>query len=88
MEDIFTVYVLYSKDRDKIYIGITSNLIQRFYSHNQLGTKDWTRNFRPWYMIHTEVYRTKTEAAKREKELKSFQGRQFIRTVCLPIYFP
>jgi putative endonuclease len=43
MEEIYTVYVLYSAIFDKIYIGYTNNLIQRFQSHNQLGVKDWTK---------------------------------------------
>ena len=30
---MFTVYVLYSKSFDKIYIGFTSNIAERFKSH-------------------------------------------------------
>jgi len=36
---MFTVYVLYSDDYDKIYIGYTSNLEQRLLSHNKSGKK-------------------------------------------------
>ena len=39
---IYTVYVLYSRVHDQIYVGQTSNLIQRVHSHNTYG-KDWTR---------------------------------------------
>ena len=46
MEEIYTVYGLYSAKFDKIYIGYTNNLIQRFQLHNQLGVKDWTKNLR------------------------------------------
>ena len=88
MENTYNVYVLYSKNFNKIYIGYTSDLIQRFYSHNYLGTKDWTKNFRPWYVVYTEVFESKSGAMKREKELKSFQGREFIKKICIPIYFP
>ena len=38
---MYTVYVLYSEEHDKIYIGYTSNLEQRLKSHNELGTKGW-----------------------------------------------
>jgi len=41
---MFTVYVLYSPAHDKIYIGYTSNLEQRFLSHNELGKKGHTVN--------------------------------------------
>ncbi len=75
---MFTVYVLYSKDYDKIYIGFTSNLEQRLLSHNELGKKGWTIKFRPWQLVHTEVFQLKSEAMLREKQLKTAAGRNFI----------
>ena len=78
---MFTVYALYSGKFDKIYIGFTSNLPQRLLSHNELATKGWTIKFRPWIVIYTEEYDKKPEALKREKQLKSFRGRQFIRNL-------
>ncbi len=75
---MFTVYVLYSKSYDKIYIGFTSNLEQRLLSHNELGKKGWTIKFRPWQLIHTEVFQLKSDAMKREKQLKTATGRNFI----------
>ena len=77
---MFTTYVLYSEKYDKIYIGFTSDLDQRLLSHNQLATKGWTIKFRPWKLIHKEEFETKSEAMKREKQLKSSRGRAFIRT--------
>ena len=76
---MFTVYVLHSRFHDKIYIGYTSNLKQRFLSHNQLGNKGWTIKFRPWVIIHTELFELKSQALLREKQLKSAAGRRFIR---------
>jgi putative endonuclease len=76
---IYTVYVLYSKKYDKIYIGYTSDLIKRFYSHNELGIKGFTVKYRSWEVAYTEVFTDKNEAKRREKELKSSRGRAFIR---------
>ena len=76
---MFTVYILYSFTHKKTYTGYTSNLIQRFYSHNQFSNIDWTRSFRPWVVAHCEVYETKVEASKREKELKSGRGRDWVQ---------
>ena len=53
---MFTVYVLYSLSHNKIYIGYTSNLTQRILSHNELATKGYTIKFRPWEIIHTEIF--------------------------------
>ena len=75
---MFTVYVLYSKSYDKIYIGFTSNLEQRLLSHNELAKKGWTIKFRPWQLIHTEVFQLKSDAMNREKQLKTATGRNFI----------
>ncbi len=75
---MFTVYVLYSKNYNKIYIGFTSDLEQRLLSHNELSKKGWTIKFRPWHLVYKEEYPFKLEAMKREKELKTATGRDFI----------
>ena len=79
MDTDFVTYVLFSEKHDKIYIGYTSNLIQRFYSHNSLATKGYTIRFRPWKVVYIEFFNSKKEALSREKELKSSRGRNFIR---------
>ena len=78
---MYTVYVLYSKKFDKIYIGYTSDLKQRLLSHNELAKKGWTINYRPWELMHKEEFTEKKFAMKREIELKSHKGRNFIRKV-------
>jgi len=76
---MYTVYVLYSKKFNKIYIGYTSDLENRLLSHNKLATKGYTVRYRPWKVAFTEDYPDKNSALKREKALKGGQGRQFIR---------
>ena len=75
----YTVYVLFSEKHSKIYIGYTSNLIQRFISHQALG-KDWTAKFRPWIVIYCEYFSEKSDARKREMQLKQHRSRLKIRT--------
>ncbi|MEY2867850.1 MAG: hypothetical protein RIR01_250 [Bacteroidota bacterium] len=75
----FVVYILYSEKFNKTYIGFTSNLIERFKSHNSLSTKGYTLKFRPWNIIHVEFFSSKSEAMKREKYLKTGIGREFIQ---------
>lgn len=65
---LYTVYVLYSASFQKIYVGFTSDLLQRFKSHNYLGTKDWTKSYRPWEVVYCECFDHKSEAMRREKE--------------------
>ena len=81
-----TAYILHSKKFDKIYIGYTSNLEARFISHNELGTKGWTIKFRPWKILHTEIFEVKRDALDREKQLKGAKGREWIRNGIVPKY--
>ena len=69
---------LYSESHNVFYKGITSNLIQRFKSHNELATKGYTLKYRPWKVVHVEFFITKKEALIRERFLKSGAGRAWI----------
>lgn len=76
---LYTVYVLFSEEHQKIYIGYTSNLLQRFKSHQFLG-RDWTAKYRPWSVIYCENFSEKSDAKKRENQLKQYRNRLKIHT--------
>ena len=78
---MFISYALYSHKFDKLHIGYTNDLINRFHSHNTLAKKGYTIRYRPWEVIYVDFFETKEEAMKREKELKSSRGRAFLRTI-------
>ena len=78
---MYFVYVLYSLEYDKIYIGFTSDLKARLTGHNHPQNHGWTARYQPWKLIYQEEYGTKKEAMKREQQLKSAQGRQFIKSL-------
>ncbi|MGA1978088.1 MAG: GIY-YIG nuclease family protein [Bacteroidales bacterium] len=78
---MYYVYALYSEKYNKIYIGSSSDLIKRINSHNDPRNKGWTSRFRPWILIYSEILSSKPEALLREKQLKSFNGRCFIRSL-------
>jgi len=78
---MYKVYALYSEKFNKIYIGFTADIELRMKYHNEISEKGWTCRFRPWKLIYSEDYQTKQEAMKREKQLKSFRGREFIRSL-------
>ena len=81
---MYYVYVLYSEVNDTIYIGFTSDLQGRIEAHNHPKNKGWTNRYQPWELVYSEPFTSKAEAMKREKELKSYQGRNFIRHRVLP----
>jgi putative endonuclease len=78
---MYTVYVLKSIRFDKIYIGFTSDLNARLIAHNHPANKGWTHKFQPWEIKYSETFANKTEAMKREKQLKSAKGREFIKNL-------
>ncbi len=75
---MYTTYVLYSASTDRLYIGQTNNLEVRLQHHNA-GKVRSTKTYGPWQVIYTEMFETRAEAMQREQELKSHQGRLFIR---------
>jgi putative endonuclease len=79
---MFYVYVLYADKFDKIYIGQTNNITIRFQKHNSGRVKS-TKPYISWQIILCETFPLRSEAMKREKELKSHQGRNFIRNQLL-----
>src|SRR5690606_12534863 len=85
---MFTVYALYSEKYDKKYIGVTSNIQQRMLSHNQLSKKGWTVRFRPWVIVHTEEFQNKQLPLKREKQITTAKGREFIREIIATGSYP
>lgn len=78
---MFTVYILYSEKYAIHYVGYTSNLNERIKSHNELATKGFTIKYRPWKLIYSDEFQTKSEAMKKEKYFKSGAGREFIKSI-------
>ena len=77
---MYKVYVLRSQKSGKRYVGMTSQpLNQKLKEHNDgTGFALWTRGHRPYELVHSEIFETKTEALKRERFLKSGDGRRVL----------
>lgn len=68
---MFYVYVLKSRKDESLYIGFAPDLKVRFVKHMQ-GLVKSTKNLRPLELVYYEAYRAKSDAMKREKQLKRF----------------
>ena len=68
------VYVLRSILTGEHYTGSTCDHEQRLGQHND-GLVRSTKHARPWELIYYEEYPTRAEAVRRERFLKSGQGR-------------
>ena len=74
---MFYVYILYSVSRDRHYVGYTSNVDERVIEHNA-GATNYTRSGKPWILVYKEQYELKSEAMKREREIKMKKSRKYI----------
>jgi predicted GIY-YIG superfamily endonuclease len=74
---VFFVYVIACKG-GSYYIGHTDNLRRRWQEHISGKGADWTKKNRPRYIPHYEEFKSREEAAAREKELKTTSRRRWI----------
>jgi putative endonuclease len=79
---MYTIYALYNSRGKRIYIGQTKDLENRIELHKKAIFKtSYTSRFSgDWVVIYTEQARDRKEALCREKQLKSYRGREFVKT--------
>ena len=71
------VYILYSISRDRYYVGSTSDLEERLNRHNA-GATTSTKSGRPWKVVYSEEFLTRSDSLKRENEIKRQKSRVYI----------
>ena len=77
---MFHVYILLSEKTGKFYIGSTGNLEDRLSRHTT-GRSKATFAGRPWKLVWTEEFETRSVAYKMEMEIKA--GKSHDRIVQL-----
>ncbi len=73
----YFTYIIQSIYKKSYYIGYTHNLASRIDKHNSGSTKS-TKSRIPWELVYFEQFETKSEAIKRELEIKSKKSRKYI----------
>jgi putative endonuclease len=74
------VYILQCAD-SSLYTGITNNLTKRFAAHREGHGSKYVAAHLPFEHVYTEKFSTKSHAAKREFEIKSWNRPQKLRLV-------
>jgi len=69
----FFVYILYSEKCDKYYVGHTEALDVRLKQHNGGTGGTFSSSCLPWKLVYSETYSSRSEAMKREKEIKKWR---------------
>ena len=70
-------YVFQSEKDNQFYVGFTKDLKLRFEQHTK-GIVDSTKNSRPLKLIYYEACLNQEDATKREKYLKTYNGKRFL----------
>ena len=69
----YFVYILQSRKDNKYYIGSSSDVKLRLAYHNA-GKQRSTKYRIPFVLVYSEEFENKSEALKREKQIKSYKG--------------
>jgi len=75
---MFYIYCLESKKYDELYFGYTKDLKRRIQEHNQKLNFS-TKRYAPWKLIYYEACLNEKDAKRREKYLKTNQGRRMMK---------
>jgi putative endonuclease len=75
---MWSAYALQSKKDGWLYVGMSSDVKGRLEQHNR-GYNKSTKLRAPFDLFYVEECGSREEARKREKYLKSGQGREFLR---------
>ena len=74
---MFVVYILFSSKVDQYYVGHTQNMEDRLSRHNS-GRSLSTKKGKPWNLVYTETFETRSEAMLREKAIKKMKSRTYL----------
>ncbi|MGC4037554.1 MAG: GIY-YIG nuclease family protein [Chitinophagaceae bacterium] len=77
IEERYFVYILQSMKDISFYVGQCNDLDKRMSKHFD-GFSKYTSGKRPWRLVYFEMVHSRTEALKREKEIKSKKSRKYI----------
>ncbi len=75
---MWVLYIILCSD-NSLYTGITNNLEKRFLDHQKGIASKYTRSHKPVKIVYTERFETKSEALKRELEIKSWSRKKKLR---------
>ena len=77
---MYYIYILRCKDKS-LYTGITTDVERRFKEHRAGTGGRYTRSHKPEKIIYREKAETRSDALKREAEIKSWPREKKMRFV-------
>lgn len=81
MEKQPVVYILTSGYNGTLYIGVTSNLLQRIFQHKNDLAEGFTKKYSVHSLVYYEVHKEMLTAIQREKQLKKWNRQWKINLI-------
>lgn len=75
------VYMLASKKKGTLYIGVTSNLVQRIWQHREGVVEGFTEKYDVKVLVWFEQHETMESAITREKKMKKWNRDWKIKVI-------
>jgi putative endonuclease len=75
------VYILASQPRGTLYVGVTSNIIERVYQHKNNLTPGFTQQYGIHTLVYFETHATMPDAIRREKQIKAGSRKKKIALI-------
>ncbi len=77
----YYVYILASKKNGTLYIGVTSDLVKRYYEHKHDLIDGFTKQYKVHNLVYFEITESIGSAISREKNLKKWNREWKIRLI-------
>ena len=81
VEKIFHTYILASRRNGTLYVGVTSNLLQRVWQHKNGFVDGFTRKYGVKSLVWFEQHDDAESAIAREKQLKNWNREWKIKLI-------
>jgi putative endonuclease len=75
------VYILASQRNGTLYIGVTSDLVQRIWEHKVTQPDGFTKENHVHILVYYEYYDDMDSAIRREKQMKAWKRQWKIRLI-------
>ena len=66
----YWVYILASRDRGTLYVGVTNDLVRRVAEHREAGSRSFTSKYCVTKLVYLQQFEDANNAIQREKNLK------------------
>lgn len=78
---VSAVYILASSRNGTLYIGVTSNLVQRIWQHRTDLVDGFSKRYSVHLLVHYELHESVADAILREKQLKKWNRAWKLRLI-------